>query len=128
MIDLELKQKFLDELRDRPNISVAAKRVGIAKATVYRWRKDDADFKKELQAALTEGREGITDLAEGKLIGAIHKGEKWAILTWLEAHTKRFYKPRGVYAAPKHQRILQTVRLEVLDPKDPKAPIVRLAK
>ncbi len=111
MIDPELKQKFLDELSERPIISVVAKRLGISKATIYRWRKEDVGFAKELRSALSEGRGSITDLAEGKLIGAIQKSEKWAIQMWLEAHAKRFYKPRKAMAPA--GRVLHTVNLKV---------------
>ena len=113
MIDPELKQKFLDELRERPIVSVVAKRLGISKATIYRWRKEDDVFAKELRSALSEGRGSITDLAEGKLIGAIQKSERWAIQMWLEAHAKRFYKPRKALSAPPSGRVLHTVNIVV---------------
>lgn len=115
MIDPELRQKFLDELRERPNISVTAKRLNISKATIYRWRDEDKEFALSLKEALGTGREGITDLAESKLIAAIQRGERWAIQTWLEAHEKRFYKPRKAMPAPPTQRVITTMQLQVVN-------------
>lgn len=94
MLDPNDKRKFLELLQELPNVSVVAKRVGISKATIYRWRKEDETFKKAMAKVLKIGRENINDLAESKLISAIHKGERWAIQTWLEFNDDRYYKPR----------------------------------
>jgi len=98
MLDPEVKQKLLEQLEDIPIISVAAKRAGVSKATVYRWKAEDKGFAKEVSQALKVGRDGLVDLAEGKLIAAVQKGEKWAILTILESHADRYYKPRKAKA------------------------------
>jgi hypothetical protein len=113
MIDPEQKEKFLDGIREYPNITVMATRCGISKATVFRWKKEDPDFAKQVRAAMSEGRGTITDLAEGKLIGAIKKGEKWAILEWLATHTKTYFKPRKAYPAPPYFREIKTVNFSV---------------
>jgi hypothetical protein len=116
MIDPELKQKFLDELCERPIVTIAAKRLGISKATIYRWRNEDPDFASQFKSCLSEGRVTITDLAEGKLIGAIQKGERWAIMGWLDANTKRYRKPRKPLPVPPLHRTLSTVQIQVINP------------
>jgi hypothetical protein len=116
MIDPELKQKFLDELCERPIVTIAAKRLGISKATVYRWRNEDPDFASQFKRCLAEGRGTITDLAEGKLIGAIQKSERWAVMGWLEANTKRYRKPRKPLPVPPLHRIISAVQVQVVNP------------
>lgn len=88
------KERFLEELKEIPIVSAVCKRVGISKASVYRWLKDDLDFAKEVENALSKGRDTVTDLAEGQLISLIKKGNLQAIKTWLESNTDRYFKPK----------------------------------
>ena len=94
MVPPNAKKRFLETLNELPIISVACKRTQISKATVYRWKQKDQNFRDKLEEALDSGRENITDLAESKLIAAINKDQRWAIQTWLENNTKRYVKPR----------------------------------
>ena len=129
MISNDDKEKFLDTLREQPIVSVVCKRLGISKASVYRWRHDDADFKKKLEDALDVGRDIVNDLAESKLIAAIQRGDRWAIQYWLEFNNKRFYKPRKAMPAPVPQRVINKITVEVVGHKKPgNPPLVRLKR
>ena len=92
------KTKLLEMLKDMPNVSVACKRLGIAKATFYRWKVKDKKFETKVDDALDKGRESISDLAEGKLFGLIQKGEPWAIRYYLNSNSKRYLQPRRPFA------------------------------
>ena len=94
MVYPDEKQKFLDALKELPIISVVCKRVGISKASIYRWKKEDSDFADKLAEVQTEGRDVVTDIAEGQLVAAIRRGEKWAVTYWLENNAKRYYRPK----------------------------------
>jgi len=87
------KNKFIEELKEIPIVSVVCKRTGIAKSTFYRWMKDSV-FNEKVQDAEEVGRFNVTDIAEGQLISAMRKGEKWAIQYWLESNSKRYVRPR----------------------------------
>ncbi len=114
MVSPDEKAKFLAELEEIPIPSVACKRVGISKASVYRWKSDDPKFCKAMEEAISRGRENITDLGEGKLVSLMKDGNFRAIKYWLESNEKRYYKPRKPYPAPR-DRDIKTVKLEVHD-------------
>ncbi len=94
MKNREDKEKFLQELTEVPLISVVCRRVGIAKATIYRWKEKDKRFAKKLEKASRQGRYSINDLAEGHVISMIKKGDFRASKFWLESNHKDYVKPR----------------------------------
>lgn len=85
---------FLEQLNTVPNISVACEKVGIARNTIYRWCKEDKEFKESLNIALSCGVDSITDLAESKLVSHINNGNLRAIQYWLDNHKKEYMRPR----------------------------------
>jgi hypothetical protein len=87
-------KKFLAELKAVPIVSLACEKTGISRNSVYEWRKNDNDFKKGMDEALEKGTYSINDLAESKLINAIQKGERWAIMFWLNNNKKNYARPR----------------------------------
>jgi len=90
------KKKFIDTLKEFPIVSVAAKRSGIDKSQIYRWRKKDKEFANEMDRSLTQGRESINDLAESQVISAIRNGNERMTKFWLENNCKRYVKPRPI--------------------------------
>jgi hypothetical protein len=80
---------FLTELETMPNISVACKRVGLSRQTVYRWCREDNNFEEKLNDALTLGVESMVDLAESKLLANVSGGNQRAIETALDYYGKR---------------------------------------
>ena len=115
MITPDDKEKFLAELEQTPFPSIACKRVGISKATIYRWRKESAKFRKDMDEAMEAGRETITESAEAHTVMLIKKGEFRAIRLWLENNTTRYYKPKKAISAPRAERIIRTVNIQVLN-------------
>lgn len=90
------KEKFLSTLEEFPIVSVAAKRSGISRSQIYRWRKKDKKFTDEMNKSLTWGRENINDLAESQVITGIRNGSERMTKFWLENNCKRYVKPRPV--------------------------------
>ena len=97
MVSPNEKERFIEELKELPIVSVICKRLGIARATYYRWMQEDSDFNDKVSIALKTGRENITDIAEGQLVASIRKAERWALTYWLEANSDRYYKPRKTH-------------------------------
>ncbi len=95
------KNKFLNELRDVPVVSIICKRTGISKSTVYRWLKNDKGFRIKFNEALGIGRDSISDLAESTIINAMRKGSLRAAEYWLSTNAKRYYQPRKPIQADK---------------------------
>ena len=94
MISPDDKQKFLDEIENMPIISVACKRVGIAKATIYRWFESDPEFRKKYDKASKRGRLAMVDLGESQLIKLVGQGNLGAIKHLLRYNDRRYYEPR----------------------------------
>ena len=84
------KDLILDQVRKIPIIQVACEKVGIARATVYRWKDEDEKFKKNLEVALTEGEALINDMGESQLL-SLMKEKNWpAISFWLRHRNPKF--------------------------------------
>jgi len=85
---------FLEQIKTIPNISLACEKIGLSRNTIYRWCKEDPDFKKRLNEALGNGTESVNDLAESKLITLINSGNMQAIKYWLDNNKKTYMRPR----------------------------------
>ncbi|MFA6324885.1 MAG: hypothetical protein WCX46_01515 [Candidatus Paceibacterota bacterium] len=88
------KIKFLEELKERPLISIVCGRTKIAKATIYRWRKEDKIFDEKVEESLSIGRDSMVDMSEGILFSEIRKGNMVAVRFFLENNSKRYHKPK----------------------------------
>jgi len=84
------KEKILliDALKKTPIIQIVCERTNIARATYYRWRKEDSKFAKLADEAIIEGCLLINDMAESQLISAIKDKNMTAIALWLRNHHK----------------------------------------
>jgi hypothetical protein len=86
--------EFLKHLRTIPNVSLACEKAGLSRNTIYRWCKEDSEFKELLNDALKTGVESVSDLAESKLITHINNGSMRAIEYWLDNHKTNYARPR----------------------------------
>lgn len=100
MSKLHEKSKLLQVLSETPLVSLACKKTGIARATFYRWYKDDKPFRDSVLQILDIGRKNINDLAESSLIKEIQKGSMNAIRFWLQHNDSRYRPVRTQYVEP----------------------------
>ena len=94
MITPNEKEKFLEILEGTPLISIACRKAGISKTTIYRWRNENRDFADKMDKVLEEGCEAISDRVESVLIKKALSGERWGVQMWLESNRKKYIKPR----------------------------------
>lgn len=80
------KAMILEQLKKTPIVQIACEKSGIGRATYYRWRKDDPEFTKLANEALSEGSLLVNDMAESQLISAIRDKNLGAIIFWLKHH------------------------------------------
>ncbi|MFH1601646.1 MAG: phBC6A51 family helix-turn-helix protein [Candidatus Shapirobacteria bacterium] len=80
------KELILKQLKKTPIVQIACERVGIGRATYYRWRKDDSKFTKASDKALLDGNLLVNDMAESQLMSAIKDKNMTAIIFWLKHH------------------------------------------
>jgi RNA processing factor Prp31 len=64
--------------------------VGIARATYYRWCKDDPEFADACSEAIDQSVGTINDMAESQLISAIRDKNMTAISFWLRHHHRSY--------------------------------------
>lgn len=84
------KTVLLEQLKKTPIVQIACEKVGTGRTTYYRWRKEDDDFRKEADSALTEGKSLVNDMAESQLLTAIRDGNLTAIIFWLKNQHKDY--------------------------------------
>ena len=87
------KKILLEQIKKTPVIQVACEKVGVSRATYYRWKKNDPKFAEKADIALNEGSQMINDMAESQLISAIKEGNLTGIIFWLKNHHKQ-YSPK----------------------------------
>ncbi|HVM73342.1 MAG TPA: hypothetical protein VMU13_00475 [Candidatus Paceibacterota bacterium] len=90
--DRQSKEKaaLLEQLKKTPIVHIACEKAGVGRATYYRWRGEDAQFRKQADAALTEGEALITDMSESQLITLIKEKNFSAIHLWLRQHHPKY--------------------------------------
>ena len=86
----DLKQKFIEALKEMPVIEVACKKAGIGRTTHHYWIKKDDDFRKQSNEAMALGRERINDMSEAQIIQLIKDKKLPAIALWLKHNSPRY--------------------------------------
>jgi len=80
------KELFLEQLKKTPIIQIVCEKLGISRASFYRWKAEDAAFAKAVEEATVEGHLLVNDLAESQLIGAVKDRNLTAVMYWLKHH------------------------------------------
>ena len=89
----KVKDSFLDELRKIPIVQVACEKSGVSRNSVYRWRKEDAEFSKAMDIALQEGEDLVNDMSESQLLTLI-KEKSWSAISFWLRHRNPKYKDK----------------------------------
>lgn len=94
------QSKFIKTLEEAPFISYAAKKSGIARSTIYRWIKNNPEFREQVNKALNSGREHLIDIAEMALVEKIKTKDMGAIKFFLQHNDKRYRPVRTAFIPP----------------------------
>jgi len=86
----KLKKLFVDQLRRTPTIEQSCRKVGVTTMTVGRWRKASKTFDQEVEEALRDGREVISDIAESHMFSQIGQGDGIMIRFYLDRTNPRY--------------------------------------
>ena len=62
---------FLDQLKKFPIVQLACEKAKISRNSIYRWRREDETFAKDMDDAITEGEAMVNDMSESQLIQLI---------------------------------------------------------
>lgn len=108
------KELLIQQLKKTPIIQVSCEKVGIGRATYYRWKQDDLDFATQADEALLEGSLLVNDVAESQLISAIKDKNLTAIIFWLRHHHPNYATKVEVTARLKADNEILTPEQEEL--------------
>src|SRR5258708_1612843 len=84
------KELLIEQLKKIPIIQVACEKIGVGRATFYRWRKQDSEFSKATDEAISTGELLVNDMAESQLLSAIKDKNLTAIIFWLKHHHAKY--------------------------------------
>lgn len=80
------KLEFIEQIKKTPIIQVVCEKLGVGRATFYRWKSEDKEFAKQVDEAFYHGKLLINDLAESQLISSVKDKSMYAITYWLRHH------------------------------------------
>jgi hypothetical protein len=78
------KDELIMMLKKTPIVQLACEKIGISRATFYRWKKSDPSFEEQADTAIYVGKHLVNDMAESQLIRAIKEGNMTSIIFWLK--------------------------------------------
>lgn len=85
------QEHFFDELKKVPIVQVACEKTGISRNSVYRWKKEDSEFSKKMDEAMSIGIAFVNDMSESQLLTMI-KEKNWSAISFWLKHRNNNYK------------------------------------
>ena len=82
---------LLDQLEKTPIIQIACEKTWIARATYYRWIKDDKIFAENAKKALQKWIAIMNDLAESQLLKSVKDWNMTGIIFWLKSRHPSYW-------------------------------------
>ena len=67
-----------------PIVHNCCEKVGVGRATHYRWMKEDKDYQTNVTEAILEGKKFMNDMAENNLLSLVRDQSFPAISFWLK--------------------------------------------
>ncbi len=104
MIRGKIKQKLLKEIEKFGNVYLSCQKIGVDKATYYRWKDNDEEFKKRAERAEEIGRENIGEVAEYSLLQNIKEKNQRAIEFALVNVSKKYKQDRTTNVIFMHKK------------------------
>ena len=84
------KELIIEQLKRIPIVQAVCEKTGVSRASYYRWRQKDKEFRKSSDKAIFEGILFINDLAESQLISSIKDKHMTGIIFWLKNRHKGY--------------------------------------
>lgn len=84
------KEQVVAQLKEMPIVQIVCKKLGIGRATYYRWRNEDKEFQKATDEAIREGELLINDMSESQVVNLIREKNWPAISFWLKHHHPKY--------------------------------------
>lgn len=84
------KEEFIEAFMETPIVLFVCHKVGISRATFYRWRNEDEHFDNQFKEAERIGRENFNDIAESSLVSLVKEKDYKAISYYLKHNHPRY--------------------------------------
>lgn len=84
------KKQVIEMLKKTPIVQIACEKLGVGRASYYRWKQEDKTFSREVDIAIEDGIKLINDMAESQLLSSIKDKNLRAITFWLKNHHKKY--------------------------------------
>jgi hypothetical protein len=84
------KRTFIENLRLKAAVYVAANVTGIAKLTAYRWRESDSEFAEAWEEALQDAADVMETSTYERALGRNGKPDTLLTMFWLKAHRPKY--------------------------------------
>lgn len=110
----KFKESLIEQLKKTPIVEIACEKVGVGRATFYRWKKNDSEFAQIADEALSEGVTLMNDMAESKLLSAVKEGNLTGIIFWLKNRHDAYKTRVEVSSAAKEEIILTGEQEEII--------------
>ena len=104
MINDKTKEKLLEEIQKFGNVYLSCLKIGIDKATYYRWKQKSKKFRAKADEAEKIGRENISDVAEHALLQNIKDKNQRAIEYTLNHNSERYKQKRNSSVVIVHKK------------------------
>ena len=104
MIKGKIKQKLLKEIEKFGNVYLSCQKVGVDKATYYRWKENDEKFRAQAEKAEEIGRENIGEVAEYGLLQNIKEKNQRAVEFALIHVSKKYKQDRTTNVIFMHKK------------------------
>ena len=101
------KNDLIECLKSIPVVQIACQKTGISRATYYRWRKENSNFKKRSNIAKKNGNNFINDLAEYQIINHIKEGNLTAGIFWLKNHHETYSDQKAYFSKNEKEKIFK---------------------
>jgi hypothetical protein len=89
----KLQKSFFEELKKVPIVLVACEKTGLSRNSVYRWKKEDQEFSKNMDQAMLDGVAFVNDMSESQLLTMI-KEKNWSAISFWLKHRNDNYKTK----------------------------------
>lgn len=106
---MKSKKEVLIQLKSTPIVQVACQKAGVGRATYYRWRADDPNFKKDSDDAIKEGVAMVNDMAESQLISLIRDKHPTSVYYWLNNHHPAYAYKRLMIPEEESKKIMSDI-------------------
>ena len=102
--------------------------MGVVRATFYRWKKDNKEFREAVNKALAEGRENVTEICEVMILKKIREGDPAMIKFWLVNNSEKYAARRPMPPPPSINEEMRRMLLDAMHTIKGNRPLTKEAQ